>query len=60
MNYSSLASLLERFSREARRNGGHVTLEQFAVLLELPISDAMKAMFDLYDRVRDMFDFTTS
>ena len=51
VSYDQLESLLQRFSSVAQQSGGHVTIEQFSQLLELPISDPMRDMFSLYDRV---------
>ena len=42
---------MEKFSRAAQDGTGQVTLEQFAEHLDLPVSDALRDMFDLYDRV---------
>lgn len=44
-------SLLDKFCKIGMSGKGHITLEEFAKYLQLPISKSLKEVFALYDRV---------
>ena len=43
--------MLNEYERMDVQKTGHVTIEQFADYLHLPVSDAVQEVFHLYDRV---------
>lgn len=51
MNFDNMKELLDKFCKIAQQNKGFVTLEEFGQYLELPVSEALRDMFELYDRV---------
>jgi Ca2+-binding EF-hand superfamily protein len=53
IKFNQATEMLERFSKIDSSNTGQITLEQFASYLNLPVSDNVQALFELYDRVRD-------
>lgn len=46
-----MKALLEKFSGLVKNGKGQITLEEFGSYLELPISDSLRQLFLLYDRV---------
>ena len=51
MNFHNVKSLLDDFCKMAQTGSGQVNLEQFAAHLNVPISEPLREMFELYDRV---------
>ncbi len=51
MNFDNMKALLDKFCIMAQESHGHVDLEQFAQYLDMPISEPLRQMFELYDRV---------
>ena len=51
MKFDNIKSLLDEFSKLAQKGSGQVTIEQFAAHLNVPVSEPLREMFDLYDRV---------
>ena len=52
MNFDNMKSHLDKFCELAQNcSDGKVTIEDFAAHLNMPVSDALREMFSLYDRV---------
>ena len=52
LNYDNLKELLDNFLKMAQENKEHLTKQQFADHLGVPVTDQLTEMFELYDRVR--------
>lgn len=52
MKWDNMRKELESFAAMASScRGGHITLEEFAHFLKLPVSSALEELFSLFDRV---------
>ena len=51
MNYDNMKELLNKFTQIAQEKKNAVTVEELANYLELPVSEPLKEMFAVYDRV---------
>jgi Ca2+-binding EF-hand superfamily protein len=51
INYENCQQILEKFTLNAKRSDGKMSLEDFSNYLELPSSEAVKQVFSMYDRV---------
>ncbi len=51
MNYENCQELLEQFAEIARTSNGYLNYEEFCKYLEIPQSESMIHVFNLYDRV---------
>ena len=49
--YETLKEQLVKFSKIAQNGKGFLTVDEFAKYLELPVTDQLKELFNLYDRV---------
>ena len=43
--------MLEKFSHIDLSGKGHITLDEFSRYLQVPVSDSLKEVYDMYDRV---------
>ena len=43
--------MLEKFSSIDLSGKGHITLEEFSKYLQVPVSDSLKEVYNMYDRV---------
>ena len=43
--------MLEKFSHIDLSCKGHITLEEFSKYLQVPVSESLKQVYDMYDRV---------
>ena len=43
--------MLEKFSHIDLSGKGHITLEEFSKYLQVPVSESLKEVYDMYDRV---------
>ena len=51
MNFDNIKLLLDDFCKMAQKSSGQVNVEQFAAYLNVPMSEPLREMFELYDRV---------
>ena len=53
MSYEEIHRLLDKFSvmSNLNDNGGRVDIETFSKYMDVPISDTLRELFDMYDRV---------
>lgn len=50
INYENCQEILEKFVRHAKKSDGKMSLKDFSSYLDLPATDPVKQVFNLYDR----------
>ncbi len=51
VNFDNMKALLDDFCKIAQKDTGEVDIDQFAAHLNVPVSESLKQVFELYDRV---------
>ena len=51
ISLEQMNDMLEKFSSIDLSGKGHITLEEFSKYLQVPVSDSLKEVYNMYDRV---------